>query len=174
MSRVLLAVLLLITSLGVPAEVVRETGFVYKGGVIPFLTSNEGDGTGKFVATWNPKASERDGQLLKPGFKIIFWGRGVGCKPFMSTGPVTGNAEWLFRQAEELTGVPTDQKHLDYRWAPTGGGLCTPDSQERVGPAFVHVNESSEQGGIGIFSSSGGAKKTSLAHLATTVRTILV
>lgn len=157
MSRMLLIVWLLTISLEALAEVIGEFGFVYKGGAISFLTADEGDATGKFVAAWNPKASDRGGQLLKPGLKIAFWGLGVGCKTFVSTGPVTGNAEWLFGQAEEKTGVPIDQKHLDHRWAPTGGGeFCSADSRQRAGPSFVHVNENSDRGGIGIFSSSGG------------------
>lgn len=156
-KRVTLTIAILLMSMLVYGDELNEAGFAYDGGAISYLAQKQGDATGKFVAVWNPKASDKKGQLLKPGLKIIFWGHGVGCESTMSSGPVTTNAEWLFKQAEKKTGIPIDQKHLDHRWAPTGGEGCSTDSRKLVGPSFVHINEISNHAGIGIFSSSGGS-----------------
>ncbi|WP_430232158.1 hypothetical protein [Nitrosomonas communis] len=152
-QSILFTVFFLFLSAEAYPEEISESGFVYSSGKIFLLYVNDSDS--EFVATWNPKGSDKNGQFFKPGLKISFWGKATACSPTMTSGPVTSESDWLFSQAEAKTGLPLDWGHPYLRWAPTGGGnLCIKGSEKLAGPSFVHINEDMD-GGIGIFSSSG-------------------
>jgi hypothetical protein len=88
--------------------------------------------------------------------KILFWGRATGCPATTTNGPVTARIPEVFRNAETVTTIPLDEAKKDFRWSPAGNlPSCDSAVHNFAGPAFVHINETSKQGGIGLFTHAG-------------------
>lgn len=128
------------------------TGFNYTAGQLPYL--HAATPAGGVFAAWNATSRDAEGELLKPGMKILFWGAGKDCRKDASYGPVNGRPDML-RNAPALTGIALDPTTTN-RWSPSGDAAeCSPTVHRESGPAFVHVNETPGSGGIGLFTHTG-------------------
>lgn len=104
------------------------------------------------AAAWNPV----DVKLaLSPGFKVFFFGRADKCSEDAANGPTANMGSPSFAMAHSLTGIPLSKK-TRFRWAPSADmNQCSPQIRSEVSETFIHANEDSATGGIGIFSSVG-------------------
>lgn len=108
---------------------------------------------GEVYAAWNAS----DPQLvLKPGMKVLFFGRAEGCDIRAAGGPVKHEGNARFNQAMALTGVPAAPPGKGEKWTPSAeSDSCDLSVRGEVGDTFVHLNRDPEQGGIGIFTFTG-------------------
>jgi len=143
--------LLSLIAINTGAESLTSTAFQYKGGRLGYLERNE------VYSAWNPNDPS---SVLKPGMKVLFFGRAEGCESRVGNGPVKNQGGVRFSQSLELTGVPLASEDNGRRWAPSANSeQCDKSVRDQVGDSFVHVNENPENGGIGIFTFTGPDQK---------------
>jgi len=130
------------------AESLSSEGFSYQAGEMEYLHEDH------FFSAWNPN---HQSAVLKPGMKVMFFGRGENCEPASSNGPVSKFNELSPRQAariKNLTGLATSDK--GHFWTPSANfEQCAPVIRNETGDSFVYVNENPRLGGIGLFTSTG-------------------
>lgn len=132
---------------GAGAESLSSKAFQVKGGQLGYIERNE------VYSAWNANDLS---SVLKPGMKVMFFGRGEGCDLHASGGPVTNEGTSRFEQALKLTGIPLAVTGKGQRWAPSANTpQCDQSVREQVGDSFVHVNEDPVSGGIGMFTFTG-------------------
>ncbi len=142
--------ILLLIAGGVGAETLTSAAFQYNGGKLSYLEHNQ------VYSSWNAKNPIA---VHKPGMKVMFFGHAEGCDLDTKNGPVTNTGNPNFIQAAQLTGIPLAAEGMGQRWSPSGNvSQCDEKVRNQVGETFVHVNEDSLKGGIGIFTSTGSRK----------------
>lgn len=138
---------LLFGATGLGAESLTHDAFELKAGPIEYLKR------GEVYSAWNAKDPA---MVLKPGMKVMFFGRAEGCAVQAANGPVKNNGSIRFGQAHDLTGIPLAIEGKGQRWAPSGDSDdCDTAVREQVADSFVHVNEDPVSGGIGMFTFTG-------------------
>ncbi len=129
------------------AESLSHQAFEFKGGQLSYLRQNE------VYSAWN--ANDLN-MVLKPGMKVMFFGRAEGCDARAANGPVKNYGNLRFSQALEFTGIPLASEGLGNRWTPSGDtAYCEKSIHDQVADSFVHVNEDPVHGGIGMFTFTG-------------------
>lgn len=152
---------LLAWSIPAAPQTISETLFRYDGGeLLAFKQGSSkvsgGGGSGAFSVGWNPEGSLKKSGLRGAGMRIMFWGRPVGCAVLAENGGVASDGFELFERAVELTGISPDERRTDMRWTPAGEHpSCSDSARQSRGYSFVHVNESADDRGIGLFTFSG-------------------
>lgn len=150
-----LYLLLLLCATKSHAESLTHEAFELKAGPIGYLDRHE------VYSAWNPN---NQALVLKPGMKVMFFGRAMGCDIQAANGPVRNSGSIRFEQAYDLTGIPLAPPGKGQRWVPSGDTeQCEESVREQVGDSFVHVNEDSVNGGIGMFTFTGlgqGGRRT--------------
>ncbi|SDY85768.1 hypothetical protein SAMN05421755_10565 [Nitrosomonas sp. Nm33] len=132
---------------GSHAESLSTQAFQLKGGQLSYLERNE------VYSAWNANDPTA---VLKPGMKVMFFGRAEGCNSRAGNGPVKNYGSSQFSQASELTGIPLAREGKGGRWAPSGDTAhCEKSVHAEVADTFVHVNKDPVHGGIGIFTFTG-------------------
>jgi hypothetical protein len=138
-------------AINVGAESLSTAAFQYKGGKLGYLERNE------VYSAWNANDPV---SVLKPGMKVMFFGRAEGCDLRAGNGPVKNQGSVRFSQTFDLTGIPLASEGKGQRWAPSADSeQCGKSVRDQVGDSFVHVNEDQENGGIGIFTFTGPDQK---------------
>jgi hypothetical protein len=139
------AVFLLLVTLNAGAGSLPSTEFQYNGGKLGYLDR------GEIYSAWNPGNSKA---VHKPGMKVMFFGRAQGCDSKANNGPVISEGNSNFDQAEKLTGIPLAPK--GQQWTPSANTeQCDAAVRKQSGDSFVHANEVTNLGGIGMFTSTG-------------------
>lgn len=104
-------------------------------------------------ASWNPDSRS---PALAPGFKVLFFGEGSGCRLDSANGPVESSGNPHFDRAMEVTGVPLATSATEMRWTPSAKTLtCKDVTGVPIGDSFIHVNPDTYVGGIGLFTATG-------------------
>jgi hypothetical protein len=102
---------------------------------------------------WNP--DNRSG-VLSPGFKVMFFGEGAGCRRNTANGPVTSIGNPYFDQALEMSGIPLATDAAGQRWTPSADiRECAEVSDRPVGDSFVHLNTDGSSAAIGLVTVAG-------------------
>ncbi len=150
-KHLLVALCLSLMATTTGAESLSSTAFQYKGGQLGYLERNE------VYSAWN---ANDPSSVLKPGMKVMFFGRAEGCDLRAANGPVKNQGSVKFSHALDLTGIPLAPEGKGQRWTPSGNTeQCDESVREQVGDSFAHVNEDPENGGIGIFTFTGPDQK---------------
>lgn len=129
------------------AETLSSEVFQMKGGKLGYIERNE------VYSAWNPL---NPAAVLKPGMKVIFFGRGEGCDVRAGNGPVKNQGNPRFGQTLGLTGISLAHDGKGQRWTPSADTeQCYKSVRDQVGDSFVHVNEDPINGGVGMFTFTG-------------------
>jgi hypothetical protein len=109
-------------------------------------------GGDSLFAVWNPQDQQA---ALKPGMKVMFFGRAQGCEERVQ-GPVTAVSDERLAQLARLTGVSHESAGATLRWTPSGQSAgCSADAQGRSGASAVYLNADDAAGGVGMLTTSG-------------------
>lgn len=129
------------------AESLSPKTFQFKGGQLGYIER------GEVYSAWN---ANDPSSVLKPGMKVMFFGRAEGCDLRAGNGPVKNQGGPRFAQTLALTGIPVAPEGKGQRWAPSGDTeQCDKSVRDQIGDSFVHVNQDPVNGGIGIFTFTG-------------------
>ncbi|MEK8031054.1 hypothetical protein AACH06_09525 [Ideonella sp. DXS29W] len=108
-------------------------------------------GSGLFAA-WNPNDPKT---ALKPGMKIMFFGRAEGCAGG-TQGPLTALSDSRLAKVASLTSLPHSAALPTLRWTPAGRVAgCGSQVQDRDGASAVFVNADDATGAVGMLTTSG-------------------
>lgn len=129
------------------AEAITPSKFDFKPGPIEALQRNE------VYSAWNANDPK---DVLKPGLKVIFYGRGIGCDLKAKNGPVSNNGGPQYGRADALTGIPFQSDGKGARRTPSAQTYdCDISIRDQLADSFVHFNEVPESGGVGLFTYTG-------------------
>ena len=103
-------------------------------------------------AAWNPNDPKT---ALKPGMKVMFFGRAEGCEAG-TQGPLVAPSDARLAQIAGLTSLPAAAALQALRWTPAGrANGCDTDAQGRDGASAVFVNADDAAGAVGMLTTSG-------------------
>jgi hypothetical protein len=145
-----LPLLLMVPSGGAQAGSPSQRAFEWQAGPSAYLDSD------RIYAAWNAKDPKL---VLKPGLKVLFFGRAQGCEVGLEGGPVSVDGNAKFGEAEALTGVPIGPAGKVRSWTPRPDtGRCDSKARSTSGDSFVLVNEDAQRGGIALFTFTGESR----------------
>lgn len=109
-------------------------------------------GGSALFAAWNPNDPKT---ALKPGMKIMFFGRAQGCAGG-TQGPLTALSDARLARIASLTSLPHAAALPALRWTPSGhANGCDTQAQDRDGASAVFVNADDKAGAVGMLTTSG-------------------
>jgi hypothetical protein len=105
---------------------------------------------GTLFTGWNPSNVQT---LLRPGMKVLFFGKAAGCDGAQDQGPVVRGADAAYASSASLAGL-ADAGAQDLRWVPSADtSACDASERAASGASMVQL-EPSANGALGLYTSA--------------------